>query len=118
MALLTFNPGRNPNLGMGFDVQPAVLTAAYGDGYKQRTPEGINSMPRSFTLEWNPCLTTEADYMIAFFETHKGATPFWWTSPRDTTPRKYVCTRWKRTEPQWNASGVMATFEEDFSLVV
>jgi phage-related protein len=103
---------------MVYQQLPKVLTAAFGDGYVQRTPEGINSMPRIYKLEWNPCTPTEADYMVGFFEAHAGAKPFWWQSPRDTTPRKYVCSEWSRSEPQWNASAVMATFIEDFSLEV
>lgn len=118
MALQTFSPGRNPDRGMGYDVQPDVLVAAFGGGYKQRTPAGINNMPRQFSVSWNPCTPATADYIVAFFEAHTGSIPFWWQTPRETYPRKYVCTRWKRSEPEWNASAVDAYFEEDFSLVV
>jgi phage-related protein len=118
MALQTFSPGRNPNLGMAYQQRPRVLSAAFGDGYVQRTADGLNTMPRSYRLEWAPCTPAEADYIIGFFETHGGVTPFWWTSPRDGSPRKYTCPEWERTEPQWNASGVSATFVEDFGLAV
>jgi phage-related protein len=118
MALETFSPGRNPNLGMGFSKQPRVLAATFGDGYVQRTPDGLNEQPRTFQLEWGPVTVAVADYIEDFFSRHKGAQPFWWQSPRDTSPRKYVCPQWTRDEPQWNASAITATFVEDFSLEV
>lgn len=117
MALQTFAPGQNPNTGLNYQQQPRVLSAAFGDGAVQRTPDGLNTMPRSFDVKWDPVSIEIADYIVGFFETHRGVTPFWWKSPRDSTPRKYVCPQWRRTEPQWNASAVEAAFVEDFSLV-
>lgn len=60
--------------------QPRIRTAAFGDGYEQRLADGINNAPRSWALTFTRP-TTEADAILAFFETANGLDSFDWTPP-------------------------------------
>jgi phage-related protein len=117
MPLQTFAPGRNPNIDFQVNHEPKIISAQMGDGYSQRTPAGINFQPRSWNLRWEPITVAEADAIEAFLIARGGYEAFWWTPPRGGPAVKVICPRWVRTEPQWNASGLMASFVENFDLV-
>jgi phage-related protein len=116
MALETFAPAQNPNVGLGVRKQPDVLVAPFGDGYQQRTPNGLNANRRVVNLAWDPVSPEIAAYIDDFFDRHQSSRPFWWINPRDPVLRKWTCPEWERTEPQWNASAITATLVEDFGL--
>lgn len=120
MAISTFSPPQNPNVGMGYRVKPRVMTNAYGDGYSQRVGDGLNTMPRTFTLTWGPISTPNAEIIVAFFEARKAVECFFYTTPRDAaagrTARKYLCSDWEHIATQWNQDEVRATLTEVFDL--
>ena len=58
-----------------------VRTAKFGDGYEQRASVGINSISRDYSLSFANRSKTEADDIIAFFESKNGVTGFNFTIP-------------------------------------
>lgn len=58
-----------------------VRTAKFGDGYEQRASVGINSISREYSLSFANRSKTEADDIIAFFESKNGVTGFNFTIP-------------------------------------
>jgi len=57
-----------------------VLTAQFGDGYKQTAGDGINNLVQSWPLQF----TGSAAYITEirdFLRSHGGAKPFLWTPP-------------------------------------
>lgn len=112
MALATFAPPQNPNVGVAFQRQPKVLSVAFGDGYEQRIAAGLNHQLRSFNLTWGPCTTTCADYIDTFMQARGGVEAFYWTPPRAASPVKVKCPGWARTYPEWNYDTVELTLVE------
>jgi len=57
-----------------------VLTAQFGDGYKQTAGEGINHTVQSWPVQF----VGSAAHITAirdFLRAHGGVKPFWWTPP-------------------------------------
>lgn len=90
--------------------QPRVKKAQFGDGYSQRSSDGINSLLRIYSLTFAdyPALIEPID---AFFEQHAGVHAFWFTTPDTGRKIKVVCGQWAgvRRSGWWDIS---ATFEE------
>jgi phage-related protein len=70
-------------------VKRRVNKAQFGDGYSQRSGDGLNASPRMFTASWSSLKSTEADIYEAFFDAHK-VTPFLWTPPLEVVQRKWI----------------------------
>ena len=60
--------------------KPKVLVADFGDGYTQRTANGINHNKEEWNLSFTKRKDTEADAIEAFLETQGGSTAFLWTN--------------------------------------
>lgn len=116
MSLETFSPAKPPSYGSARSVQPRVLETPFGDGYRQRAGDGLNGVAESWELTWTVLVPDDADAIEAFFIARAGHEPFWWTSPRDSSPKKYVCTKWQRSMAAGNADRISATFVQDFTL--
>ncbi|MBT6196722.1 MAG: hypothetical protein HOI54_06835 [Candidatus Marinimicrobia bacterium] len=68
----------NPDRGMKTEQKPKVLTVSYGDGYEQRTVDGINNLPEQWSLEWKNRPVAETNKIIKFLEDQGGVTSFDW----------------------------------------
>lgn len=68
-----------------------ILAMDFGDGYKQRAPDGINANRLAFDLEFGEVTSAKASAVKAFIEQHGAITPFIWTPPPPfDTPRAFV----------------------------
>lgn len=97
MALPTFAPPVAPSVGGPKSVQPRVLRAPFGDGYSQRTADGLNHMPATWDVKWDALTAAEADAVEAFFAARGGYAAFLWTAPDAAAALKYTCDSWTRT---------------------
>jgi phage-related protein len=91
---------------------PRVRSAQFGDGYSQRTADGINNKPR----EWQLTFTQRKTYIDAintFLDTRSGVESFDWTDPEGHTA-KYVCASWNRS---LNGTDVVSTLAATFTEV-
>lgn len=84
MALDTFTPPRAPGRDSQKSVQPRVNQTQFGDGYKLRAADGLNTQVTIWDLVWPGLLPDDAEEIEAFFVDHDGHTPFWWQEPRTT----------------------------------
>jgi phage-related protein len=112
-------PNGNPvqcNVGSGHDRGFRVLEARFGDGYTQRTRDGLNTSPRSYSLVFDPVSAAIADAIESFLLARGGSEPFYWTPPRAIDPVRVICPKIGRTYSQWSHDGVRVTFIEDFGL--
>lgn len=107
----------NPTSDFGYEEEPRVRKAKFGDGYAQTSPDGLNSIERNLTPSWEPLTLAQKDTMIAFFRARKGSEGFFWPLPNEGRTIKVKATRWsikpKGTKSQWL---VNATFEEIFDV--
>lgn len=101
-----------PQYGAANEVKPSVLTASFGDGYEQRTKNGINNLPRSWSLTFYNT-PTDADSIERFLISRAGVTSFTWLPPTGATG-KWKCTTWKRSVDNPAYHTITATFQEVF----
>lgn len=96
-------------------VAPRVLLARFGDGYEQRTPDGINSLQESFQAVFVNRTPAEADAIVYFFEDRLGVEAFDFTIPDSRSylglkTIRVVCESWDYVYTNHIASGCVATF--------
>lgn len=120
MAYATFilHTGVNASPGSSEDFEPRVLSAEFGDGYTQRSLDGINALKTVFTFQAQVLNRTESKTILDFFRSKKGCIPFVWTRPGETLPQQWICRKWGRTWTGPMSCDVTAALEEDFSPVV
>jgi len=93
--------------------KPRKYEARFGDGYSQRTPQGINNNPQI----WNSLRFVEdesvLDEIMAFFEAREGVSSFTWTPLRGVEAR-FLCSEWSRNFFTKNTTTITAKFEQVF----
>jgi phage-related protein len=105
-----------PSYSTKVDKSPRILEAAFGDGYSQRTGDGINNNPATWEISIATRYDTEADAVMAFLDGQKGYIPFNWTPPGATAALKFISKKYGRTYTNNNLSGITATFDQVFDL--
>lgn len=115
MTLPVFTPPIPPSAGTETDFQAKILKADFGDGYTQRSADGLNNVKRSTTLAWNNLSIDEAQALEDFFVARGGWEPFIY-SLSDDVPRQWIVeTDWKRTRDAPNTFSCVLV--EDFSIL-
>lgn len=102
-----------PSYSTQVNREPRIKRAAFGDGYEQRSRDGINHNPQRWTVSFNNCPSAEADAIEAFLETHGGSTAFLWTPP-GKAQAKYVCAKWSRTFDDYDGNSLSLEFRQVF----
>lgn len=116
-SLSTFNPVVAPSLNSAREVDWRVFEAEFGNGYVQRSQDGVNPRRDTWNLVWENLSKTEADAIENFFIGTKCTEPFWWTSPRDSAAKKWVVKpKWKRRTVAGDTDTIEAIFVQDFTL--
>lgn len=89
--MTTFTPPVVPSVGgTGKKTTPKVRRAEFGDGYSQRTPDGLNYNKRTVTLSWELLLSTDADTIEDFMNARGGSEAFTYTLPLESTEFKWT----------------------------
>ena len=113
MALAYFTPNPRPSPGTENTPELKILSAQFGDGYTQETPDGINHIRSVWRLKWDALTPAQADAIEAFFVAQKGTTPFWWKEVSTGPWIKVTCKEWSRTRGAPHT--VTATLRQSFS---
>lgn len=74
--------------------QPKVNTTLFGDGYTQRSADGIHPLAEEWSLTFEYDNPTDRDTDEATLVTLGGYTYFLWTPPRQSVQKKYICSQW------------------------
>ena len=93
--------------------KPRMLSSKFGDGFKQDTPDGMNPIERSFTIQWNTINSADAAKIIAFLNAHAGI-PFYYRTPREIAPRTWVETGRQHSVPYPQQDSLTVQLEERF----
>jgi phage-related protein len=94
--------------------RPKILAASFGDGYTQRTPNGLNSNPASWQLTFNFRTLAASQAFLAFLDALGGTAAFTWTARGEAVAKRWTCKEYGVSEAPgaiWRGS---ATFEQDF----
>lgn len=97
---------------------PRALVNRLGDGFSQRSPDGLNYIGRSVTLDWPALSSINADTIEAFFIARGGAEAFSYTLPLEATQYKWTNGPIKRTYLGASAVGLSVTLTQEFDLGV
>lgn len=113
--MITFSPPKPPILSPSVMREPRVLTAKFGDGFSQRTGDGLNTLREMWSLVW---IASHANITLIddFFEDRAGVEAFLWIAPRDTVAKAWLCSKWQRTVIDRYTDRVSAEFERVFDL--
>jgi phage-related protein len=72
------------------NLQTNLLVAKFGDGYEQRTPNGINYTKQQWTIQWENITTTELTTIeTAIASARYGADAFTWTPFNEASQKKF-----------------------------
>lgn len=83
--------------GVRMRKQPNVRTVKFDEmGYELRSRRGPNSNLQVWDVPFDVCSIQQANNIENFFDAHGGVDWFWWTPPRQTLPRRFVCKEWTR----------------------
>ena len=110
MALLPFEPTRASNR----NVTPRFLRADLGDGYDQRSGDGIQTIKEEWSVTFEALDQTSANTLIAFFEDLQGYQKFEWIPFRQTVAKKFICPSWSESYRGAGLTSVSASFVEVF----
>ena len=110
MAQLPYQPLR----GSSRSVTPRFLRADLGDGYDQRSGDGIQTIKEEWSVIFAPMDQTSANTLVAFFEGLEGYQKFEWIPFRQTTEKKFICTNFTENYAGDSLTQVQATFRQVF----
>lgn len=96
--------------------QTRIIEARFGDGYSQRSRDGLNSVSRVWKLQW---ITEEAiaEAIDDFLTSRGNVEPFYYIDPTGRFSGLYVCETWDKRQIGPVDYGVTAEFEESFAVV-
>jgi phage-related protein len=97
------------------DTDPRVNVAKFGDGYSQRSGDGLNADAQTFVGQFVPVKPDIATAILSFFKAHK-STAFLWKLPCDPTARKWIASKWSVSYPTTGRQAISFTFTEVFDL--
>lgn len=95
--------------------EPRVLETRFGDGYGQRSPDGLNPIAQMWELRFTGVDNPIADAMVAYWRAAGAVEAFDWTPLWHTVAIKVVCKQWTRSQPnEWGQSDLSARFVQVF----
>lgn len=113
----TFTPPLNPSInGTSISVAPRVLSTTFGDGYRQTSPDGLNTIVHTHQLAWSSIAKTDAQTIQAFLYAHVGSA-FYYTSPLDNVQRKWDWSGLQYSDLSSSVSTISFTLTERFDQV-
>ena len=102
-----------PDFGAELKEVPRVRAVKFGEGYEQRSAEGINAITEIWSVSFNTRTNTERDDIRTFLRARAAVEAFDWTSPMGTVG-KWVCRDWATTMRAAGVNDMSFTFEQVF----
>lgn len=110
--MLTFPYIPTPNFEIA--IKPRKKVSQFGDGYMQRTPDGINSISEEFSVSFEYRTAAERDAASDFLKARGGVEAFLWVPPDEVDTKKFICESWRKTKNDSGVFGVVAMFKQVF----
>lgn len=107
----------SPSTDSSKDTEVKILKAQFGDGYSQRSADGLNAKRRKYNFIWKGLTQTQSDDLEAFLVARAGAEAFYFTPPNESTPILFTCEKWTQSTPAPGGLTLSAAFEEQFDLI-
>ena len=100
--------------GIQTNAKPRIREAQFGDGYSQRSADGLNSHRRTWNLKFTARRGVYADAIDDFLKARKGGVEWFWWTPLRSPPVKVTCRTWNKEEHSFNNVDITAEFVECF----
>ena len=86
----------SPSFGVQASHQPRVHSISFGDGYQQRSRDGVHSNLLKFTLSFESRTEAEALAIVHFLEVRGGVDTFYFKAPPPySMMKKFVSPSWQ-----------------------
>ena len=108
-------PSISPSYSTAVTYKPRILEVKLGDGYSQRSVDGINAVESTWNVVWDLLDSTDMNSLNTHFNERAGYQSFTWTPPGGTS-QKFICKQWTVTPKELNQYSVNAVFERVFDL--
>jgi len=106
MAIFTWYP----DAGHSREMEPRAMGSRFGDGYEQRTADGINTQLGVWVLTFTGG-RAEADAIDSFLKARGGVEHFTWTNPDEETGL-YLCRKWTKRRERSVKTTISCQFEQ------
>lgn len=91
--------------------EPKIKEVKFGDGFSQRSPDGINNILPVFNLEFEGDLN-EVTAILHFLSQRAGHESFVWLPPAPYgSSARFICKKWSNVQPFYNNYKIQASFE-------
>lgn len=102
-----------PSYAPSFSNEPMVRSVKFGDGYEQRTPEGINSNLLKISLNFDKRDESETKAISHFLHSRGGSEAFAYLPPSPySSMKKFICKKWNVTMNFENNYSIQVDLEE------
>lgn len=104
--------------GTTLEERPRFARSAFGDGYEERAPAGLNPLAQRWSVPMREVDNAIADEIVAFLRARSnalGLEAFDWTPPWATASIRVICPGWTRTmASSYRMSDLSMSFEQVF----
>lgn len=97
-------------------VEFRISEMRYGNGYSQRTPDGINAVIEMWDVAWENITSTEFNNIVAALDTAKGVDYFIWTPPGSSSSKKFIAKSYTKSVMSGDVYSVSASLEQVFDV--
>lgn len=104
-----------PDFASSLSKQPVVRKVKFGDGYEQRSAQGLNNNPEKWALNWEDLTNPECQALLDFFDGLNGVTAFTWICPYAVSAKKYVAEKWDATPVSINSHRLTVSIYQVFT---
>ncbi|MET4190681.1 MULTISPECIES: phage tail protein [unclassified Bradyrhizobium] len=94
----------------------AINENEFGDGFSQRSAQGMNNVRDTWSASWTNVSTREKETIVKFIRTMKGYRAFSWTAPGDAAPLNWSARDLKFTPQDVGYWSITSTFRQEFDL--
>jgi phage-related protein len=110
VAEISYSPTQNR--------EPRITEIKFDDGgYSLRMRIGMNADLQTWEIPINAISIANANTVEAFLIKQGGVDWFFWTPPRHTAPRKFICKRWSREPISRTHDRMTMSFQEVVDIV-
>lgn len=93
MTIPRFTPPVNPSYSSEGKINLRIKKIQYGNGYSQRSTDGVNSIGHTYTLTWQNISKNDYLSILSFLLARQGVEAFKYTVPgHDNIERLYIAT--------------------------
>jgi phage-related protein len=102
-----------PTFNSTINNQPKTSVVQFGNGFQQRTRQGLNNLLVTAEFSFEHRTTDEAKAIVHFLNQRGGVESFLFLLPEPySSTRKFICKSFPHTEVFHNNHSIKATFEE------